>query len=90
MSICAIPISPPGDPTKRAHAYHRIAGALDWLAAHAERRPSPESAARPSAMSPFHFERNFNRLAGVSPLGTGTANAVRGRHAHPASAHIQP
>jgi AraC family transcriptional regulator, regulatory protein of adaptative response / methylated-DNA-[protein]-cysteine methyltransferase len=47
--------------------YRRIARAIDWLGEHHESHPSLEEAARVVRLSPFHFQRMFRRLAGVSP-----------------------
>ena len=47
--------------------YHRMAEAMDWLAARWRRRPSLDEAAAAVGLSPFHFQRIFTRWAGVSP-----------------------
>ena len=47
--------------------FDRIAKAVIFLAANFLRQPSLEDAARVAGLSPFHFQRVFTRLAGVSP-----------------------
>ncbi|HXD52747.1 MAG TPA: methylated-DNA--[protein]-cysteine S-methyltransferase [Burkholderiales bacterium] len=48
-------------------AYGRVAGAIRFLAENYAKQPSLEEAARVAGLSPFHFQREFSRLAGVSP-----------------------
>jgi AraC family transcriptional regulator, regulatory protein of adaptative response / methylated-DNA-[protein]-cysteine methyltransferase len=57
--------------------YHRMAGALSWLAANWRERPSLDEAAQASGLSPHHFQRVFTRWAGVSPK-TFTAAIAQG------------
>src|SRR4051812_34854657 len=45
----------------------RIARAIAYLSAHYAEQPSLEEAARAAGLSPYHFQREFSRLAGVSP-----------------------
>ena len=45
----------------------RIARAIAYLTAHYAEQPSLEEAARAAGLSPYHFQREFSRLAGVSP-----------------------
>ena len=47
--------------------YAAIARAILYLAENFERQPNLEEAARVAQLSPFHFQREFTRLAGVSP-----------------------
>jgi AraC family transcriptional regulator, regulatory protein of adaptative response / methylated-DNA-[protein]-cysteine methyltransferase len=47
--------------------FDRIAKALLYLAANFRRQPSLDDAARVAGLSPFHFQREFTRMAGVSP-----------------------
>jgi AraC family transcriptional regulator of adaptative response/methylated-DNA-[protein]-cysteine methyltransferase len=47
--------------------YRRIARAILYLAANFPRQPSLDEAARVAGLSPHHFQREFSRLAGVSP-----------------------
>lgn len=46
--------------------FDRIAGAIEHLAL-APERVSLEAAARDAGLSPFHFQRTFHRLVGVTP-----------------------
>src|SRR6185369_2416497 len=48
-------------------AYGRVAGAIRFLAENYAKQPSLEEAARAAGLSPYHFQREFSRLAGVSP-----------------------
>src|SRR5215470_15010338 len=48
-------------------AYSRVARAIRFLAENYAKQPSLEEAARVAGLSPFHFQREFSRLAGVSP-----------------------
>lgn len=52
---------------ERSADYHRMAVALEWLAARWMERPSLDEAAEAVGLSPFHFQRVFTRWAGVSP-----------------------
>jgi len=47
--------------------YARIARAIRYLAENYSRQPDLEQAARAASLSPYHFQREFSRLAGVSP-----------------------
>jgi AraC family transcriptional regulator, regulatory protein of adaptative response / methylated-DNA-[protein]-cysteine methyltransferase len=47
--------------------YPRIARAILYLAQNFSRQPTLEQAAAVACLSPFHFQREFSRLAGVSP-----------------------
>jgi AraC family transcriptional regulator of adaptative response/methylated-DNA-[protein]-cysteine methyltransferase len=47
--------------------YPRIARAILYLAENFSRQPTLEQAAAVACLSPFHFQREFSRLAGVSP-----------------------
>ena len=47
--------------------YTRIARAIEWLNHHADRKPDLAQAARAAGLSEHHFQRLFNRWAGVSP-----------------------
>lgn len=51
--------------TPASHA--RIARAIHYLAENFSHQPSLEDAARVACLSPDHFQREFTRLAGVSP-----------------------
>jgi AraC family transcriptional regulator of adaptative response/methylated-DNA-[protein]-cysteine methyltransferase len=53
--------------SEQAADYHRMAGALAWLAERWHDRPPLEDAAAAVGLSPFHFQRVFTRWAGVSP-----------------------
>ena len=48
-------------------AYGRIARAIRYLAENYAEQPSLDDAAAIARLSPFHFQRQFSRLAGVSP-----------------------
>jgi AraC family transcriptional regulator of adaptative response/methylated-DNA-[protein]-cysteine methyltransferase len=47
--------------------YRRIARAILYLAANYSHQPRLDEAARVAGLSPHHFQREFSRLAGVSP-----------------------
>src|SRR5207302_5046457 len=47
--------------------FDRIAKAVLYLTDNYRRQPSLEDAARVAGLSPFYFQREFTRLAGVSP-----------------------
>jgi AraC family transcriptional regulator of adaptative response/methylated-DNA-[protein]-cysteine methyltransferase len=47
--------------------YARVARAIRFLAEHHAGQPRLEEAAAVAGLSPFHFQREFARLAGVSP-----------------------
>jgi AraC family transcriptional regulator of adaptative response/methylated-DNA-[protein]-cysteine methyltransferase len=47
--------------------YSRVARAILYLAENFSRQPTLEQAAAVACLSPFHFQREFSRLAGVSP-----------------------
>lgn len=53
---------------ERMSPFDRIADSLTYLAAAGAPPALPALAAR-AGMSPFHFQRTFQRLVGVSPLG---------------------
>lgn len=48
-------------------AYRRVAAAIADLAGRWEARPSLAEAAAQAGLSPWHFQREFTRLTGVSP-----------------------
>ena len=48
-------------------AYARIARAVRFLSANHAAQPGLDEAARVADLSPYHFQREFTRLAGVSP-----------------------
>ena len=52
---------------EKSESYRRIARAIRFLTAHTQAQPSLNEAARLAGLSPFHFQRQFSRLAGVSP-----------------------
>ncbi|MSP94482.1 MAG: methylated-DNA--[protein]-cysteine S-methyltransferase [Alphaproteobacteria bacterium] len=54
------------DQTESAN-YARIARTIAYLSENHESQPALEDAARAAGLSPFHFQREFSRLAGVSP-----------------------
>jgi len=62
-----IETEPPLSLEQRSADYHRMAKALEWLAAHWRERPSLDEAAEAVGLSPYHFQRIFTRWAGVSP-----------------------
>src|SRR5579871_4516948 len=45
----------------------RIARAIAYLSENYAQQPSLEDAASAAGLSPYHFQREFSRLAGVSP-----------------------
>lgn len=47
--------------------YDRIAKAIDYIVRHADCQPTLEEIAAQVHLSPFHFQRLFNRWAGVTP-----------------------
>src|SRR5436190_13988008 len=47
--------------------YGRIARAIAYLAERYDEQPDLDEAARAAGLSPYHFQREFSRLAGVSP-----------------------
>lgn len=47
--------------------YQRVAAAIHYLQSHASQQPSLERIASQVGLSPFHFQRLFQRWAGVSP-----------------------
>jgi len=55
------------DRAERSANFEKIARAIRYLAEHHEEQPDLEEAARVACLSPFHFQREFTRLAGVSP-----------------------
>jgi AraC family transcriptional regulator of adaptative response/methylated-DNA-[protein]-cysteine methyltransferase len=50
-----------------ASDYSRVARAIAFLAEHAAEQPGLEAVAAEVGLSPFHFQRLFQRWAGVSP-----------------------
>jgi AraC family transcriptional regulator of adaptative response/methylated-DNA-[protein]-cysteine methyltransferase len=48
-------------------ANERIARAIAYLAEEFARQPSLQEAARAAGLSPYHFQREFSKAAGVSP-----------------------
>jgi AraC family transcriptional regulator of adaptative response/methylated-DNA-[protein]-cysteine methyltransferase len=70
MKGMSSPIAAPGEAEPLSQAamdYARIERALQFLNAHHLRRPSLEEIAAHVHLSPFHFERLFQRWAGTSP-----------------------
>src|SRR3954470_20562840 len=57
--------SPP--PINMSTSYARIARALAYLSERYSDQPTLDQAARAAGLSPHHFQREFSRLAGVSP-----------------------
>ena len=55
------------DPIATSGIHARIARSIRHLAENYEAQPSLEEAARAAGLSPHHFQREFSRLAGVSP-----------------------
>lgn len=53
--------------TSDDEAYRRIARAINYLSENYSTQPSLDAAADIAGYSPFHFQRVFTRLAGVSP-----------------------
>ena len=47
--------------------YERIAGAIDYIVAHADSQPCLDDVAANANLSPYHFQRLFARWAGVTP-----------------------
>ncbi|HBX38160.1 MAG TPA: 6-O-methylguanine DNA methyltransferase [Pseudohongiella sp.] len=47
--------------------YDRIARAMTYIVEHATDQPSLETVAAHVNLSPYHFQRQFSRLAGISP-----------------------
>lgn len=54
-------------PDTESAGYARIARAIAYLAENHASQPTLDDAARAAGLSPFHFQREFSRLAGVSP-----------------------
>jgi AraC family transcriptional regulator, regulatory protein of adaptative response / methylated-DNA-[protein]-cysteine methyltransferase len=54
-------------PFETNHARARIACSIRHLVENYDAQPSLEDAARAAGLSPYHFQREFSRLAGVSP-----------------------
>lgn len=54
-------------PSELTANYPRIAQAIAYLADRYAEQPSLDDAARAAGLSPHHFQREFSRLAGVSP-----------------------
>ncbi len=52
---------------RRDRDFHRIAAAIDYMAAHVREQPSLERVATAAHLSPYHFARLFRRWAGISP-----------------------
>lgn len=57
----------PEIPAIGADAYARIARAIRFLSENRARHPRLAEAAAAAGLSPFHFQRRFTQLAGVSP-----------------------
>src|SRR5882724_5494874 len=55
------------DPIETSGIHARIARSIRHLAENYEAQPSLEEAARAAGLSAYHFQREFSRLAGVSP-----------------------
>ena len=53
--------------SEQGPAFAHIARAIRFLAENYAEQPSLDEAARVAGFSPFHFQREFSRLAGVSP-----------------------
>ncbi|HUF74448.1 MAG TPA: methylated-DNA--[protein]-cysteine S-methyltransferase [Gammaproteobacteria bacterium] len=47
--------------------YDRIAGAIDYIVAHADAQPGLAEVAAEVSLSPYHFQRLFARWVGLSP-----------------------
>src|SRR4051812_13646983 len=47
--------------------YARVARAIAYLSERYSEQPNLDEAARAAGLSPYHFQREFSRLAGVSP-----------------------
>jgi AraC family transcriptional regulator of adaptative response/methylated-DNA-[protein]-cysteine methyltransferase len=54
-------------PAPQDSNFDRIGRAIAYLAQRYAAQPSLDEAARVSGLSPYHFQREFSRLAGVSP-----------------------
>src|SRR4051812_25258961 len=54
-------------PINTSTSYARIARAIAYLSERYPDQPSLDQAARAAGLSPHHFQREFSRLAGVSP-----------------------
>src|ERR1700712_4496257 len=54
-------------PVSQSANFDRIARAIAYLARDYADQPSLDEAARVAGLSPYHFQREFSRLAGVSP-----------------------
>lgn len=54
-------------PADGAAHFERVAAAIRYVATHYEEQPSLTTLAAVAGLSPFHFQRLFRRLAGVSP-----------------------
>ncbi|HYM19140.1 MAG TPA: methylated-DNA--[protein]-cysteine S-methyltransferase [Micropepsaceae bacterium] len=52
---------------EKSAIHSRIARSIRYLAENYEAQPSLEEAADVAGLSPYHFQREFSRLAGVSP-----------------------
>ena len=61
------PLTPIDRLAAQSADYHRMEGALAWLAVRWRERPLLDDAAAAVDLSPFHFQRIFTRWAGVSP-----------------------
>jgi AraC family transcriptional regulator, regulatory protein of adaptative response / methylated-DNA-[protein]-cysteine methyltransferase len=57
----------PRDMAKRTLTEQRINAAVDYLHAHSDRRVSLAELAKVVAVSPFHLQRTFKAVVGVSP-----------------------
>ena len=65
----------PSDCRRACRDYERIAAAISYLAANAERAPTLAQTAARAHLSPFYFARVFRRWAGVPP--SRFANCLR-------------
>ena len=66
MNSAAVAIHDTTD-SSSSRDYHRIEQALTWLAENPHAKPSLAELAQAAGVSPFHFQRQFKRWAGVSP-----------------------
>jgi len=49
------------------HNYQKIEQAIAYIEAHADAQPDLEAVASEIGLSPFHLQRQFKQLAGISP-----------------------
>lgn len=50
-----------------AEIYAKVEQAIHFLAGHSHEQPDLETVARQAGLSPYHFQRVFKRMAGISP-----------------------